>query len=60
MSNEEQNGNVAKPMLGAVTFPKRNTRFRLEDFFQVEVDDFHSGEFLFLRAKQTKTRNYCS
>jgi len=55
MSNE--NGNFAKPILGALTFPKRNTKFKLQDFFQVEVDDFHSGEFLFLSAKKVKTKH---
>ena len=38
-------------------FPKRNTRFELEDFFQIAVDDFHSGEFLFLSAKKVKTES---
>jgi hypothetical protein len=35
-------------------FPKRNTRFKLEDFFQVEVDEFNHGNFLFLSAKKVK------
>ena len=38
-----------------IIFPKHNTRFKLDDFFQVEVDSFHSGEFLFLSAKKVKT-----
>ncbi len=50
------NGIFAKPILETFNFPKRNTRFKLEDFFQVEVDDFHSGYFLFLSAKKVKTR----
>ena len=49
---------VANQMLCAVTtFPKRNTRFKLEDFFQVEVDDFNNGYFLFLSAKKVKTKS---
>lgn len=43
-----------KEVLG---FPKRNTRFKLEDFFQVSVDDFHSGDFLFLSAKKVRTKS---
>jgi hypothetical protein len=54
---KNENGNGTKPALGAVTFPKRNTRFKLDDFFQVKVDDFHSGEFLFLSAKKVKTKS---
>jgi len=38
-------------------FPKRNTIFKLEDFFQVDVDDFHRGTFLFLSVKQVKTKS---
>ncbi|MFY8160229.1 MAG: hypothetical protein ACOVNU_02785 [Candidatus Kapaibacteriota bacterium] len=40
-----------------VTFPKRNTKFRLEDFFQTEVDEFYKGDFLFLSAKKVKTKS---
>lgn len=41
-------------------FPKKNTRFKLQDFFQTEVDEFHDGEFLFLSAKEkyVKTDRY--
>lgn len=42
---------------GAISFPKRNTRFKLEDFFQVQVDVFYSGEFLFLSAKKVRTKS---
>ena len=48
---------LSNTVLGAVAFPKRNTRFKLEDFFQVAVDDFHSGEFLFLSVKKVKTKS---
>jgi hypothetical protein len=37
-------------------FPKRNTKFKVESFFQVSVDDFHDGEFLFLSAKKVNTK----
>jgi hypothetical protein len=40
----------------AVTFPNRNTKFSLEDFYQVEVDDFRHGHFLFLSATKVKIR----
>lgn len=40
-----------------VTFPKRNTKFRLEDFYQSKVDEFHNGDFLFLSAKKIKTKS---
>lgn len=35
-----------------IVFPKRNTRFEMEDFFQLDVDDFTTGIFLFLSAKE--------
>lgn len=54
---KNESPNIANAVLGAVTFPKRNTRFKLDDFFQVEVDDFHSGKFLFLSAKKVKTKS---
>lgn len=38
------------------SLPKRNTRFILDDFFQVSVDEFHRGTFLFLSAKKVKTK----
>jgi len=50
--NTPDNANI---VLCDVVFPKRNTRFRLSDFFQIDVDDFHSGNFLFLSAKKVKT-----
>jgi hypothetical protein len=39
-----------------VLFPKRNTRFKLSDFFQTKVDDFEDGRFLFLSAKKVRTK----
>lgn len=63
MNNEQkvQNTHVSQhssnEMLCAVTFPKRNTKFKLQDFFQVEVDDFNNGNFLFLSAKKVKTKS---
>ena len=63
-TNESKSANVEVPtsgqhfgnaLLDAVTFPKRNTKFKLADFFQVEVDEFHQGVFLFLSAKKVKT-----
>jgi len=41
-------------------FPKRNTKFKLESFFQLDVDEFEHGYFLFLSAKQVyiKTNKY--
>lgn len=38
------------------TLPKRNTKFKLEDYFQIDVDDFHNGNFLFLSAQKVKTK----
>lgn len=35
-----------------LTFPKRYTRYTMEDYFQLDVDDFCSGDFLFLSAKE--------
>ena len=33
-------------------FPKRYTKYTMEDYFQTDVDDFDSGSFLFLSAKE--------
>lgn len=35
-------------------FPKRNTKFIMEDFFQTDVDDFETGVFMFISEKQVK------
>lgn len=41
-------------------FPKKNTKFRIESFFQLDVDEFEDGNFLFLSAKEVyiKTDKY--
>jgi len=38
-------------------FPKRNTKFRLSDYYQTDVDEFHDGDFLFLSAKITEVKS---
>ncbi len=39
-------------MQQAIDFPKRYTRYNMEDYFQVDVDDFFTGKFLFLSARE--------
>ena len=36
--------------------PKKNQRFRIEDFFQTEVDAFEHGDFLMKSIKKAVTR----
>jgi hypothetical protein len=48
---------MAQTAIDNISFPKRNTKFKLEDFFQTEVDEFHYGDFLFLSAKKIKTKS---
>lgn len=47
---------TAEQILEGKTWPKRNTKFTLEDFFQTDVDEFHSGDFLFLSAKDIELK----
>lgn len=37
-------------------FPKRYTRFILQDFHQIDVDDFYDGDFMFSSAKEIKVK----
>lgn len=37
-------------------FPKKYTKFRIEDFFQTDVDEFYSGDFMFLSYKKIAIR----
>lgn len=39
-------------MNNKLEFPKKNTRFKIESFFQLDVDEFEHGIFLFLSAKE--------
>ena len=48
---------MAQTAIDNISFPKRNTKFKLEDFFQTEVDEFHYGDFLFLSAKKVKVKS---
>lgn len=43
---------MEKDMTETLVFPKRYTMYTMEDFFQTDVDDFDSGSFLFLSAKE--------
>lgn len=43
-------------ILGTIQFPKRNTRFTIEDFFQIEVDNFRDGIFMFISADIVKIK----
>jgi hypothetical protein len=44
--------NKLTPQDNVVGFPKKFTRYLMEDYFQTEVDDFDTGRFLFLSAKE--------
>lgn len=49
-------GNKIYGILGTCKFPARNTKFKIGDFFQVEVDDFIDGDFLFISADIIKIK----
>lgn len=37
-------------------FPAKYDKFSLSDFFQTDVDEFHSGDFILLSIKQVKMK----
>lgn len=47
-------------MENKLQFPKKNEKFKIENFFQLEVDEFEDGKFLFISAKEVyiKTNKY--
>lgn len=55
-TNTRKPANGVYGVLGTVNFPARNTKFRLEDFFQTDVDDFRSGDFMFISADIVKIK----
>ena len=43
-------------IINGIDFPPRNTKFKLEDFFQTDVDDFEDGYFKFISADIIKVK----
>ena len=55
-TNNNKPSNGVYGILGRVQFPARNTKFKLEDFFQTDVDDFKDGYFMFISADIVKIK----